>query len=306
MNRTWTDFTRCTLYVGATFLIGAMLLAGCGGPPKNNPLLEEARQAVRTASMDSAVVTRAPEALDRAEVALRRGDRLLKDGDDREEVEHYAYLTSQYVAIAEETARLRSREQAIKRAEAERQQVVIQAREREVQSERQQAELARAQAEAERREAEAARTQAEEALERAGELSERVRELEAKQTERGLVLTLSEVLFDVGKASLKEGGNRAVQQLATFLRDYPDRNVLVEGHTDNTGSLQLNQDLSRRRAEAVRSSLINMGISGNRIRTVGHGPQFPVATNSTAAGRQQNRRVEIIISSETGVIPERR
>ena len=304
--RNSSEFIQSRLHFGAVLLVGALLLAGCGGPPKNNPLLDDARLAVRTASMDSAVVTSAPEALDRAEVALRKGESLLKDGADREDVEHYAYMTSQYVAIAEETARLRNREQSIRRAEAERQQVVIEAREREVKVERQQAELARQQAEAERREAEAARGQAEDALERARELSERVRELEAEQTERGLVLTLSEVLFDVGKASLKEGGQRAVQQLATFLRDYPNRNVLVEGHTDNTGSLQLNLDLSKRRAEAVRTALLDMGISGDRIRTIGHGPEYPVVSNNTAAGRQQNRRVEIIISKDDGVIPDRR
>lgn len=306
LTRNNSEIAHSTLHACATFLIGALLLVGCGGPPKNNPLLDDARLAVRSASMDSAVVTSAPEVLDRAEVALQRGESLLKDGADREDVEHYAYMTSQYVAIAEETARLRNREQSISSAEAERQQVVIEAREREVQVERQQAELARDEAEAERRDAEAARGQAEDALERARELSERVRELEAEQTERGLVLTLSEVLFDVGKATLKEGGQRAVQQLATFLQDYPDRNVLVEGHTDNTGSLQLNLDLSKQRAESVRTSLMDRGIPGNRIRTIGHGPEYPVVSNNTAAGRQQNRRVEIIISKDGGVIPDRR
>jgi outer membrane protein OmpA-like peptidoglycan-associated protein len=271
--------------------VGGLLAIGCGGGPRNNPLLDDARASVAAAVNDSAVVTSAPEVLDQAEATLRRAERLFDEGADAVEVEHYAYLTRQHIARAEALAELRSREREIERAELERQQVVLQARERE--------------AEAERREADLARSDTEAALERARELSEQVAELEARQTERGLVLTLSEVLFDVGRAILKEGGQRTVGQLATFLQEYPERVVLVEGHTDITGSLQLNLDLSRRRAEAVKSSLMQRGISGERVRTVGLGPEFPVAGNNTAAGRQQNRRVEIIISDEEGRIIER-
>jgi outer membrane protein OmpA-like peptidoglycan-associated protein len=271
--------------------VGGLLAIGCGGGPRNNPLLDDARASVAAAVNDSAVVTSAPEVLDQAEATLRRAERLFEEGADAVEVEHYAYLTRQHIARAEALAQLRSREREIERAELERQQVVLQARERE--------------AEAERRDADLARSDAQAALERARELSEQVAELEARQTERGLVLTLSEVLFDVGRANLKEGGQRTVGQLATFLQEYPERVVLVEGHTDITGSLQLNLDLSRRRAEAVKSALMQRGISGDRVRTVGLGPEFPVAGNNTAAGRQQNRRVEIIISDEEGRIIER-
>lgn len=290
-----------------SFLLAAALLfvVGCGGPPNNNPLLDDARVALETASDDPAIVAGAPETLDQAEVTLRRGEKLLEDGADQEEVEHYAYLAKQYVAIAEETARLRSLEETIKKAESERQQAVLEAREREAKRAEMAAEEAKQEAAEERRQAELARQRAEEALQRARELDEKVRELEAKQTERGLILTLSEVLFDVGKASLKEGGQRAVGQLATFLQEYPERRLLIEGHTDNTGSRELNLDLSKRRAESVKASLVGMGVPANRISTVGHGPNYPVATNATAAGRQQNRRVEIIISDEKGVIPER-
>ncbi len=247
---------------------------------------------VRAAASEQAIVERATSALDNAEAALQRGERLLSEGEDPEEVYHQAYLARQYVAIAREIASLRAAEDEIRRAESERQQVLVQARERE-------AERALRQAEQERERAEAA-------LERARELEQRVNELEnARQTDRGLVLTLSEVLFDVGRATLKEGAGRTVNQLAAFLRENPDRSILIEGHTDNTGSYQLNMNLSSRRAEAVKTSLMQAGIRGDRIRTVGHGPDYPVATNANAAGRQQNRRVEIIISDEGGRIPDR-
>jgi outer membrane protein OmpA-like peptidoglycan-associated protein len=278
---------------------------GCGGPPNNNPLLAEARTAVEAANNDPAIVAGAPGALDKAESTLRRGEALLKDGADEDDVYHYAYLTKQHVAIAEELTRARALEDEIKRGEGERQQVILEARELEAQRARGEAESERQKAEAERMQAESERERAETALERAAELNQRVQELEAQQTERGLVLTLGEVLFDVGGATLKGGGHRAIDQLANFLREYPERRVLIEGHTDNTGSQQLNLDLSRRRAEAVRNALTGMGISGGRIQTEGYGPSYPAASNDTAAGRQQNRRVEIIISDQEGAIPGR-
>ena len=290
----------------------SIAVAACGGPPNNNPLLDEARTAVAAASSDPAIASGAPDALNKAEANLRRGERLLEEGADADEVYHYAYLAKQHAAIAEETARVKAAEEEIKRAELERQQVVLQAREREAarakleaEQERLKAEQERQKAAEERQAAQTERERAEAALERARELDRRVKELEAQQTERGLVLTLGEVLFDVGRSTLKEGGRRAVDRLASFLREYPERKVLIEGHTDNTGSQQLNLDLSRRRAEAVKAALMDMGIPESRIRTVGHGPAYPVAGNTTAAGRQQNRRVEVVISDQTGVIRER-
>ena len=292
MNVAPTGFRRPRPRAALPALLMIMILAaGCGGSPDNNPLLDEARMEVRAAGSEQAIVERAPQALDNAEQALRRGERMLQEGAVPDEVYHQAYLARQYVAIARETARLRQAEDEIRRAESERQQVITQARERE-------AERARREAEAERRRAEAA-------LERARDLERQVEELEARQTERGLVLTLSEVLFDVGRATLKEGAGRTIRQLADFLRENPERRVLIEGHTDNTGSYQLNLDLSRRRAESVRSALIEGGIPGDRIRTAGYGPDYPVASNNTAAGRQQNRRVEIVISDREGRIPDR-
>lgn len=285
--------------MNALRLVGALtiglVVAGCGGPPDNNPLLDEARTEVRAAGSERAVVEQASNALDKAEQALRRGELLLEQEAPVDEVYHQAYLARQYVAIARETAKLRTAEAEIRRAESERQQVISQARERDAERSQREAERSQREAETERRRAEAA-------LDRARELEE---ELEAQRTERGLVLTLSEVLFDVGHATLKEGAGRTIRQLVDFLRENPERRVLVEGHTDNTGSYQLNQDLSRRRAEAVKRAIVDAGIPGDRIRTVGHGPDYPVASNNTAAGRQQNRRVEIIISDREGQIPDR-
>ena len=127
-------------------------------------------------------------------------------------------------------------------------------------------------------------------------------ELQAKKTDRGMVITLSDVLFSSGKAQLQPGGMRNVQKLADFLKQYPQHKILIEGYTDSKGSSSLNQDLSERRANGVRTALVNKGISADRIATRGYGEEFPIASNDTAASRQLNRRVEIILSDDNGAI----
>jgi len=130
--------------------------------------------------------------------------------------------------------------------------------------------------------------------------------LDAKKTDRGLVVTLGDVLFDTNKAQLSSGGMRGVQKLSDVLKQYPQRNVLIEGFTDSTGSDSLNQELSDRRANAVRTALLDTGISADRIANRGYGPNYPVASNATTAGRQLNRRVEIIVSGDSERIAPRR
>jgi outer membrane protein OmpA-like peptidoglycan-associated protein len=133
-----------------------------------------------------------------------------------------------------------------------------------------------------------------------------LKELNAKKTERGTVITLGDVLFGAGQAKLKSRGMRSVQKLADFLEQYPQRKVLIEGYTDSTGSTRLNQELSERRANAVRAALSDAGVSRDRIMTRGYGKAFPVADNNTAANRQLNRRVEIVLSDDNGNLPDAR
>jgi len=122
-------------------------------------------------------------------------------------------------------------------------------------------------------------------------------DLKAEVTDRGLVLTLGDVLFATGSADLQSGANSNLDKLVTFLNEHPERKVLVEGHTDNVGGEELNQRLSRQRAEAVRNYLTEKGIAAERLSAEGIGMDRPVADNSTRTGRQQNRRVEIIIGN---------
>lgn len=275
-----------------------VMLTGCGGPPANNPMLQEADQTFREAENDSLIVTNAPVALKEAEEALQKSKQLKDEEADEELVSHYAYISKQKVAIARETAELNAAQDEVERAESRRQKVLIEARKAEAVAAERRAEKALSQAQKERREAEKARQRAE-------ELAKRVDKLEAQKTERGLVLTLGDVLFGFDKATLKPGGKRAVDNLYKFMKEYPDRRVMIEGFTDNVGSAQYNKELSKRRANAVRKALMEKGIRSMRIQIRGYGEQYPVASNNTEAGRQQNRRVEVIISGQDGRIDER-
>jgi len=122
------------------------------------------------------------------------------------------------------------------------------------------------------------------------------------QTERGLRLTLDSVLFETNKASLLPEGQRKVEEFAKVIEQYGGRNVVIEGHTDNQGSEVYNQRLSEQRAKRVRQVLTKQGVNPSRLTTKGFGERKPMVTNATSTGRQQNRRVEIMILNE-GQIP---
>lgn len=279
-------------------LLLALLLAACGGPPQNNPLLEEVRTDFNSASEDTSIVRYAPVALAEAEEVLQEGIRLWEAKEDKVMVEHQIYLAKQKTAIARETAKLNMAQVEIERAEPERQRILIEVRRAEAARSEERALAALEEARSEREAAEQARQRAE-------ELAKRVNELEARQTERGLVLTLGDVLYNFDSANLQPGGYRVVDELATFLKEYPERNILIEGFTDSIGDESYNENLSRRRAASLQQALVENQINSSRIQIRGYGERFPVASNQTEAGRQQNRRVEVIISDQDGTIPER-
>jgi len=172
------------------------------------------------------------------------------------------------------------------------------ARTREAEARAREVEQARLEAEQKAREAEQARAAALAAQAQSAALSREMAELKAQETERGVVMTLGDVLFATGRAEVAPGAQRSLEKLADFLRNYPTRNVLIEGHTDSTGSQESNLRLSEQRAEAIKTLLVARGVSADRIATKGYGMQYPLVTNDTAEGRQQNRRVEIIVLNE--------
>jgi outer membrane protein OmpA-like peptidoglycan-associated protein len=286
----------------------ALALAACSTQPTRNDALEQARSAVQQVESSPDAGKYAAAEVSAAHDALREADRLAEKRKSAEDVRQAAYIAQRHADIAAEQIARGLAEAKTAAAEAERQKVLLQAREQEAAAARAQAEMARAQAEAARSQAEIAREQAETASERARaavldehrratEMEEELRKLQAKQTERGMVLTLGDVLFDTGKAELKPGAAPTLDRLSTFLSEAADRSVTIEGHTDSMGSDSTNQALSENRANSVKTALVAKGIAAERIVAVGKGEAAPVASNDTAAGRQQNRRVEIIISN---------
>jgi outer membrane protein OmpA-like peptidoglycan-associated protein len=174
---------------------------------------------------------------------------------------------------------------------------------REAEAKAREAEQARLQTREDAEKAEKARREAEAKAREAEQLLKDLAELQGKQTDRGIVLTLGDVLFAFGKADLAAGAVRNVDKLAEYLEKHPERNILIEGHTDSVGSDAINMALSQKRADAVKEVLTAKRVSSDRILTKGYGKQFPVAGNDTESGRQMNRRVEVIILNE-GVKPE--
>jgi len=209
------------------------------------------------------------------------------------------------VAIAQETADQQAAALATARANTERDQARLEVITAEANAAEQQARFAQETADQQAAALAAAGAKAERDQALIAQQEMQLKELNAKKTTRGLVITLGDVLFSTNKAELKSGGARNVQKLADFLRQYPEHRVLVEGFTDSTGSDSLNQALSDRRANTVRMALIDMGVSSDRVTTRGYGEAFPVASNNTTAGRQMNRRVEIILSDNKGNIAPR-
>lgn len=239
----------------------------------------EAHEAYLSAEQDSQIVKMAPVALEEAKESLEETERLAQKGTTREELEHSVYMTKQRVLIAKQKANLNTAEQAVENAHEERRELLVESRGREADKARKDADLAQ---------------------HRAEELSKQIEELGARKTDRGVVLTLGDVLFEVNKSELSTAGMRVVNKVNAFLAKYPTYNILVEGHTDSTGSEVYNQALSERRANSVRDALVNRGTSMSRISTEVFGELRPIEDNATHEGRRQNRRVEVVFSDEQG------
>jgi outer membrane protein OmpA-like peptidoglycan-associated protein len=186
------------------------------------------------------------------------------------------------------------------KATAEAERIAAERQKAEADAARAAAESARLAAEAQTQQAQATAAQID--RERA-ELRDRLRQqlnliLETRETARGLIVNLSDVLFDTARADLKPGAREKLSRVVGIVLSHPGLRMDVEGHTDSVGSDSYNQQLSERRAASVRSYLVTAGVAPTAVATAGRGESSPVASNATAAGRQQNRRVELLVSGE--------
>jgi outer membrane protein OmpA-like peptidoglycan-associated protein len=280
----------------AVALAVTAILVGCSSQPAQIDSLATARSAVQQVESSPDAGKYAAAEVTAAHEALKEAERLVEKKKPKSDIEQAAYLAKRHADVATEQIARGQAEQKTAEAEAARQKVVSQAREQEAVAAKQQAEVARQQADADKQQAQLS---AEDAQRNAASLEAQLRDLQAKQTDRGLVLTLGDVLFDSGQATLKPGAASTIDRLAAFLTQSPERSVAIEGHTDSMGSDSFNLSLSENRANSVKAALVAKGIQAQRIVAVGKGEGIPVASNDNSAGRQQNRRVEIIVSNPT-------
>ena len=282
-----------------TSLIAVGLLAACASTTPS-PALEEARTAVSTAAGNPAVNQYAQLELKQATDALAQADRVWADDKDTSETNHLAYIARQRAEIATNTARARQLDANIKQAGSEADRIRLQARTQEADAARLRAQQAQQQAMSAEQRAAQQQALARSAQQRVDVLEAQLRELEAQQTERGLLVTLGDVLFAFDKAELSAQAAPRLDKLARFLTQFPERKVLIEGYTDSVGAQAYNLSLSERRAQAVRTALAQRGIDSARIAAHGYGKAHPVADNHSADGRAMNRRVEIVITDDQG------
>jgi len=212
-------------------------------------------------------------------------------------VDHLAYLARRHADAGQARVDEARARQDVAKAQDERNRILLASRSREAQNAQANAQVAQANAQAAQSEAHAAQQQLQ-------STQQQLKDLQAKQTERGMVLTLGDVLFDTNKATLKPGADQRIDRLATFLQRNPNERLIIEGYTDSTGSEEYNEELSQRRAQAVANVLAGQGVPASRYQVVGKGQAFPVASNATPAGRQQNRRVEVVFSDQSGRFAE--
>jgi OmpA-OmpF porin, OOP family len=263
------------------------LLAACTSTPERIEELEVARAVVPQVESSPRAGVAATQIAD-ARKALDRANKLAESGAKVDEIQFEAGVAARNAQIANEKILTAQAQEEVEKGTAERQAVLIEARENEARRRGQQAE--------------AAQQQAQSAERRASSLEEQLAEMKAKKTDRGMVLTLGDVLFDTGLANLKPGAYSTIDRLATVLKESPDRKVMIEGHTDAVGADEYNQALSERRASAVQTALLERGVRSDQISALGKGETFPVASNDNAAGRQQNRRVEMVFTDDASRI----
>ncbi|MEJ2621619.1 MAG: OmpA family protein [Candidatus Thiodiazotropha sp.] len=269
---------RLTIFATLT-----LILVACSSVQKNQALLD-AEQSYAEAKQEQQILRYAPAELERAEQALSSA----ADADNLDDMNSLAYVGAARIEIARAIAARKASGARLEELGEVKNKERLKAREIEIQREQQ------AKAEA-LRDKEAALMEREQALAKAEALRRELEELQAMKTERGMVMTLGDVLFSSGKTELLPGAMSTIDKLASFLAEYPEKSVLIEGHTDNVGSEAYNLDLSERRALSVKEALVQVGVDAARIDTLGLGESTPITDNATAAGRLKNRRVEIVI-----------
>jgi outer membrane protein OmpA-like peptidoglycan-associated protein len=295
------------------------LLAACAAVPTQPAGAAEARARLTQLQTDPNLGSRAPVAIKEADAAVNYAE---QSQPDRELAAHAVYMANLKVDIARAQAETRFAEDQRTVLAEQREKARLDARTREADVAKGKVAIAQAESAERKLEADQARGEAvvanaaaaaadqargaemaanaaaaASAAQQSEELQRQVDALQATVSDRGIVLTLGDVLFTSGRADLKASASGRLNKLVSFLNQYPNRTVMIEGFTDSVGTDDYNLALSQRRAESVRSHLMSQGIDATRLTASGKGESDPLESNDTAMGRQQNRRVAVIINN---------
>lgn len=285
--------------------VSSLLIAGCASTPKTPDGVVQVRSKLMQLQAAPDLAVRAPVAIKDAEAAVSAAEKVKGDAPL---TKHLVFIADRKVDTARALAEAAQAEDQRTALNEQREKARLDARTHEADVAKADAAMARADSAEQKLSADRARTDADTARAAAAaaqfesaELQRQIEGMNAQVTDRGVVLTLGDVLFSTGKADLNVAAAGNLGRLSTFLAKYPTRTAVVEGYTDSMGSDELNRDLSQRRAEGVKAYLVGQGVAGERISAMGKGESAPVADNGTADGRRQNRRVEVVISNAVAV-----
>lgn len=267
-------------------------------------LYENQRNALSTQSSEAQLAARTREAdMARSDAANAR-NQAMSARSDANSARSAAEIARDQAAMAQDDANAarrateRAQDQvAVARSNADSAQVAADIANDQAAMARNQANIARNATAVANEQSAAARNDANAARAETEELQRQITDLNARMTDRGLVVTLGDVLFETGKSELRGGTPQNLDKLAAFLTRFETRTIQIEGHTDSVGTDSSNVILSQQRAESVQGYLVQHGVNSSRIVTSGKGEVSPIASNDSATGRQQNRRVEVIISN---------
>lgn len=296
MNRTHSSTTALI-----TAAVATALLASCASVPAEPEGAAALRYRLTQLQADPQLAGRAPLAMEQAKVAVTAAE---QPQDDKAIVAHLEFMADRKISIAAAAAHNQWSLDQRKVITEQRTAMQLQARtaeadlaHRDADAANQESAAARSDADDQRRQANAARDAGAEARRDAADLQQQIVDLQARVTDHGLVLTLGDVLFTTGTAKLNASGTTHLVKLAEFLNQHEDRSAQIVGYTDSVGGSDYNQGLSERRADAVRTYLVDRGVASSRLSASGQGERSPVGDNGSSAGREQNRRVEVTIDN---------